>query len=180
VDGYSTGMRQRLKLGAALVHGPKLLLLDEPTSGLDPAGREEILNLIDDVSHARGIDVLVSSHILRDIEQTCDRIILLNEGRVLFSGSRDEFQHQESRTLHVRVKSGKHKMGEALRASGCRVVSREGMGHLEIELPQDGTPQLVWKAARQEGLQIRHLAPATLSLDRAFEKAVADQAQEKS
>jgi ABC-2 type transport system ATP-binding protein len=175
VDGYSTGMRQRLKLASALVHGPRLLLLDEPTSGLDPAGREEILNLIDDVSHARGIDVLVSSHILRDIEQTCDRVVLLNEGRVLFAGSREEFQHQESRTLHVRVKSGKHKMIEALRAKGCREVSREGMGHLEVELPQDGTPQTIWMAAQEQGLQIRHLAPATVSLDRAFEKAVAGQ-----
>ena len=172
VDGYSTGMRQRLKLAGSLVHGPALLFLDEPTTGLDPSGRDEMLQLIDDVAHKRSINVLFSSHILRDIEQTCDHVVVLNEGRVLFSGSRNEFQNQESRTLHVKVKEGRERMAEGLRSAGFEVISREGTGHLEVALSEDQRIEAVWKTARDLGLQIRHLAPATVSLEQAFEKAV--------
>jgi ABC-2 type transport system ATP-binding protein len=176
VDGYSTGMRQRVKLGCALVHGPKLLLLDEPTTGLDPAGREEMLQLVDDVAHNRGIDVVLSSHILRDIEKTCDRLVVLHEGRVVFSGSREDFQHQEARVLHVRVKTDRDKMAESLAAAGCEVNAREGMAYLEVVLPEGKAPDLVWGVALSQGLQIRHLAPATVSMEQAFEKAVRNEA----
>jgi len=172
VDGYSTGMRQRLKLASALVHGPRLLLLDEPTTGLDPAGREEMLRLIDDVAHRRGIDVLLSSHILPDIESTCDQVVVLHEGRVLFAGSRDAFQQQEARRFQVRVKTGSAGLQAALEASGCRVVAHAGAGHLEVELAEGEGTDVIWRAARSRGLQVRHLAPATVSLDRAFEQAV--------
>jgi ABC-2 type transport system ATP-binding protein len=177
VDGYSSGMRQRVKLGCALVHGPRLLLLDEPTTGLDPGGREEMLQLIDDVAHNRGVDVLLSSHILRDIERTCDRLVVLNAGRVVFSGTREDFQHQEARMLHVRVKAEKEKLAAALRDEGCQVTSREGMAYLEVHLPEQRTAELVWRAAQRHGLQLRHLAPATVSMEQAFEKAVRDRLQ---
>ena len=79
---YSLGMKQRTKLAQALVHGPDLVVLDEPTSGLDPSGREEMLSIVRRLSHELGIRVLVSSHLLEDIEQTCDEIVVLREGRV--------------------------------------------------------------------------------------------------
>ncbi|RLE05425.1 MAG: hypothetical protein DRJ06_09030, partial [Candidatus Aminicenantes bacterium] len=85
VESYSKGMRQRLKLAQALVHDPQLILLDEPTSGLDPQGREEILELITDISN-HGVQVLVSSHILPDIEETCQEVIILNQGQVAAQG----------------------------------------------------------------------------------------------
>jgi ABC-type nitrate/sulfonate/bicarbonate transport system ATPase subunit len=74
VETYSTGMKQRIKLAQALVHGPKLLFLDEPTNGLDPQGRDEMLDLIRDISHGKGLSVIVSSHLLPDIERTCDAV----------------------------------------------------------------------------------------------------------
>ena len=81
IETYSTGMKQRIKLAQALVHGPKLLFLDEPTNGLDPAGRDEMLALVRDISHGKGVNVLVSSHLLPDIERTCDQVIVMRDGR---------------------------------------------------------------------------------------------------
>jgi len=82
LDQYSAGMKQRLKLAQALVHDPKVLFLDEPTSNLDPTGRNEVLELIRDVSRNKGIQVLLSSHILADIESICGSVVILNKGRV--------------------------------------------------------------------------------------------------
>jgi ABC-type uncharacterized transport system ATPase subunit len=98
--------------------------------------------------------------------------VVLNEGRVLFSGSRRDFQSQESRMLHVRVKQGREKMAAGLRSAGFEVVSREGTAHLEVALGEGQSADAVWKVARDLDLQIRHLAPATVSLEQAFEKAV--------
>src|SRR5947199_7184488 len=86
VETYSTGMKQRIKLAQALVHGPKLLFLDEPTNGLDPAGRDEMLALIRDISHGKGVNVIVSSHLLPDIERTCDQVIVMRNGRLATQG----------------------------------------------------------------------------------------------
>ncbi len=173
VDGYSTGMRQRVKLAACLVHGPELLLLDEPTTGLDPSGREEVLALVADLCAERGVSVLLSSHILRDVEQTCDRIVVLHEGRVLFSGGRREFSQKEARCLHVRVKQESQTMARVLRDAGCRVQARPDAALLEVELPEGAGPELVFRVARENGLQVRHLASAAGSLEQAYSRAVA-------
>ena len=79
VETYSTGMKQRIKLAQALVHGPKLVFLDEPSNGLDPAGRDEMLELVRDISHGKGVNVIVSSHLLPDIERTCDSLIVMRQ-----------------------------------------------------------------------------------------------------
>src|SRR5919106_6931515 len=83
IGGYSTGMKQRVKLAQALVHDPRLLFLDEPTNGLDPSGREHILKLIGSLWRDLGISVVMSSHLLRDIERVCDRVIIIGHGRVM-------------------------------------------------------------------------------------------------
>ncbi|MBN2496276.1 MAG: ABC transporter ATP-binding protein [Deltaproteobacteria bacterium] len=174
LDGYSVGMRQRLKLAACLVHGAELLLLDEPTSGLDPAGRREMLEMVAELARRRGVHVMLSSHILQDVERTCDEVVLLHAGRVLFAGSREAFQRRESQRLTVRVKADAARMAEALRAEGCRVEAPAGAAGLEVELPAGGGPQLVWKTARACGLQIRHLAPASATLEQAYARAVTE------
>jgi len=87
IGGYSTGMRQRVKLAQALVHDPRLVLLDEPTNGLDPAGRDEMLGLIRRIGAEFGISVLVSSHLLGELERVCDHVVVIDGGRLLRSTS---------------------------------------------------------------------------------------------
>ena len=91
IGGYSTGMRQRVKLAQALVHDPRLVLLDEPTNGLDPAGRDEMLGLIRRVHRDFGISVLVTSHLLGELERTCDHVVVIDGGRLLRSSATSDF-----------------------------------------------------------------------------------------
>src|SRR5687767_14465430 len=86
VETYSTGMKQRIKLAQALVHDPDLLFLDEPTNGMDPRGREEMLELIRDLAENKGMDVIVSSHLLPDVEYTCKYVVVLDKGAIAASG----------------------------------------------------------------------------------------------
>src|SRR4051812_834017 len=87
VETYSTGMKQRLKLAAAIVHDPKLLILDEPTNGMDPAGREDILQLARDLSRNKGMSLLFSSHLLPDVESVCEHVVVLGAGKLLTQGN---------------------------------------------------------------------------------------------
>lgn len=102
IGEYSTGMKQRVKLAQAIVHDPVLVLLDEPTAGLDPVGREEMLALILRIGRDFGISVLLSSHLMGDVERTCDRIIVLDGGRVMQSGGVSSFT-EETETIFVEV-----------------------------------------------------------------------------
>src|SRR5690349_18589505 len=86
VDTYSTGMKQRIKLAQALVHDPDLLFLDEPTNGMDPKGREEMLALIADIARNKGLNVILSSHLLPDVEYACEHVIVLDKGAVATQG----------------------------------------------------------------------------------------------
>ena len=86
VETYSTGMKQRIKLAQALVHDPDLLFLDEPTNGMDPKGRDEMLELVRDLAHNKGVNLILSSHLLPDVEYTCDHIVVMDKGRVAVHG----------------------------------------------------------------------------------------------
>ncbi len=102
IGEYSTGMKQRVKLAQALVHDPVLVLLDEPTTGLDPGGREEMLAMIRRIGRDFGISILLSSHLMGDVERTCDRIIVLDGGHVTEEGAVSGFT-QETQTISVEV-----------------------------------------------------------------------------
>src|SRR5262245_15458471 len=85
-DSYSTGMKQRLKLGAALVHDPRLVIMDEPTNGMDPPGRDDLIELARDLSRNKNISLLYSSHLLPDVEAVCDYVIVMGHGKILTQG----------------------------------------------------------------------------------------------
>src|SRR5215204_248825 len=102
VESYSTGMKQRLKLAAAIVHDPRLLILDEPTNGMDPAGRQEMIDLARDLAHNKGMNLLFSSHLLPDVEAVCDYVIVLGGGKLLTQGKIDELKQGHSRCFELR------------------------------------------------------------------------------
>jgi ABC-2 type transport system ATP-binding protein len=103
VDTYSTGMKQRLKLAQALVHDPKLLLLDEPTSGMDPAGRKEMLELIHDIAKKESMNIIISSHLLPDIESTCRQVVIMNKGRIAAEESIADLKKDNFHVFEIKV-----------------------------------------------------------------------------
>ncbi|MEU6404130.1 ABC transporter ATP-binding protein [Streptomyces sp. NPDC046985] len=138
IGGYSTGMKQRVKLAQALVHDPRLVLLDEPTNGLDPVGRDEMLGLIRRIHTDFGISVLVTSHLLGELERTCDHVVVVDGGKLLRSSSTTDFT-QTTTTLAVEVTDsdehpdGARALRDALLERGVRTEDGAGLpgaGHV--------------------------------------------------
>src|SRR5512141_141129 len=117
VETYSTGMKQRIKLAPALVHDPDLLFLDEPTNGMDPKGRDEMLELVRDLAHNKGVNVIVSSHLLPDVEYTCDAVVVMDKGRVATQGPIAALKGPGGRVFEVRVKGDAESFVAALQAA---------------------------------------------------------------
>ena len=168
IGGYSTGMKQRVKLAQALVHDPAFVFLDEPTAGLDPAGREEMLQLIRKTHREFGISVLFSSHLMADIERTCDRIIVLQDGRLVQSGEVDQFT-KETETVFIEVDSNREALVGALERRGVAVtVERTG---LTIEGPDESVYDHVRDALVEAQAPLRRMAPRRRALTELFEAA---------
>jgi ABC-2 type transport system ATP-binding protein len=170
VESYSTGMKQRLKLAAAIVHDPRLLILDEPTNGMDPAGRDEVLELARDLSRNKGMSLLFSSHLLPDVEAVCDYMIVLGRGRLLASGWLEDLKQFQQRVLDVRTKADQDRFAQRLIAAGCTAKpSEEG---IIVGLPNDREVDLIWEVATASGHQVRYLRPRRSTLEDIFLKAV--------
>lgn len=172
LGSFSTGMRQRARLAQALVGDPKLLLLDEPTSGLDPRGREDMLALILDIPHRTGASVLLSTHILPDVEKTCDQVIVLAAGEVLYAGELEPLVRPDRNVFEVRAKGSLKKLKKTLELGRC-VVERTG-STLEVKVPDTKDATYVVELAHADGHQLRHVAPLVQTLERAFLKTLAD------
>src|SRR5215207_2852633 len=167
IGGYSTGMKQRVKLCQALVHDPAFVFLDEPTAGLDPAGREEMLALIRKTHREFGISVLFSSHLMADIERTCDRIIVLQGGRLVQSGEVEQFT-KETETVFIEVDTNREGLVAALEKRGV-VVTIERTG-LTIEGPNETVYDHVRDALVEAQAPLRRLAPRRRALTELFER----------
>src|SRR5262249_54571002 len=149
---------------------PELLFLDEPTNGLDPAGRDEMLELIADLPARRGVDVILSTHLLPDVERVCDRVCVVSGGQLAFVGSVEELRGGERQRYRLRVKDGEERLAAALGASGCAVEieasARGGLGRpLLVRLPDGASTDLVFDAAAGAGVQVRELLPERASLE---------------
>lgn len=170
VESYSTGMKQRLKLASAIVHDPQLLILDEPTNGMDPAGRQEVLDLAHDLAHAKGMNVMFSSHLLPDVEAVCDYIVVMGAGKLLASGSIQELKQLHEQSFDVRLKSEMKAYAEKLVAMGCSANFCDGL--LRVRIPAGKSQQLLWDVAAQQNEQIRYLRPQRSTLEEVFLNAL--------
>jgi ABC-2 type transport system ATP-binding protein len=173
VDGLSTGMKQRVKLAQALVHSPKLLFLDEPTNGLDPAGRDAMLRLIRDLSHDMGINVVLSTHLLPDVERTCDRVIVLRAGKLAAEGALSELKALGSAYVDVELRMPDDGFEAQVLRRGGAIVSHLG-SHYRVRIPTDveDAALFVFGCAEESGAQVRGLRPAARSLEDVFVEAI--------
>jgi ABC-2 type transport system ATP-binding protein len=170
IGGYSTGMKQRVKLGQALVHDPAFVFLDEPTAGLDPVGREEMLALVRKTHREFGISVLLSSHLMADVERTCDRIIVLQGGRLVQSGEVGHFT-KETETVFIEVDTNRDALVAALERRGV-VVTPDGSG-LTIEGRDESVYDHVRDAVVEAQAPLRRMAPRRRALAELFERGAA-------
>ena len=154
IGGYSTGMRQRVKLAQALVHDPQLVLLDEPTNGLDPAGRDEMLGLIRRIGTEFGISVLVASHLLGELERVCDHVVVVDAGRLLRSESTAAMTAAGG-SLAVEVTARAAEVAAELRASGADVTEAGTL--LDIALEGEATYDLVRDTVARLGVGLVRL-----------------------
>jgi ABC-2 type transport system ATP-binding protein len=163
--GYSTGMKQRVKLAQALVHDPVLVFLDEPTAGLDPTGREEMLDLVRKTHREFGISVLLSSHLMADVERTCDRIVVLQGGRLAHAGEVGQFT-RDTETVFIEVDANRERLAAALQSMGVAVVA-DGHG-LAVQGPDESVYDLVRDALVEAEAPLRRLAPRRRALMELF------------
>ena len=168
IGGYSTGMRQRVKLAQALVHDPQLVLLDEPTNGLDPAGRDDMLSLIARINAEFGISVLVTSHLLGELERVCDHVVVIDGGRLLRSSSAAEVTG-DSEVIVVEVDERQEQLSGLLRDAGLDVHVAGRL--VEIALIGDATYDIVRDAVASAGVGLVRMERRRHRMAEMFEPA---------
>ncbi len=166
IETFSTGMRQRLKLAAALVHDPVLLLLDEPTDGMDPPGREKMLELCGDLVK-KGKTILLSTHILKDVEVLCDRVVILHKGEILAGATIEDWTRSEAQHFLVQWAGPKGVFKRACEAAGWSVEAGKD-GLLRLVLPPDADTRSVFRVAQSAGGAISRFIRESTSLETLF------------
>ncbi len=178
VETYSTGMKQRLKLAQALVHDPDVLFLDEPTNGLDPDGRRDLLNLIRDLAQEKDKSILLSSHILPDVEHVCDYVVVIDRGRIVEAGELSSLKTFHRVAYEVRVKGDGKAFEQELEQRNLQVESQNNgitssVWNGRITLTNsDGGTETILMAAKDAGVQVRNLVRHELSLEEIFQAAL--------
>jgi len=174
LEGFSYGMQQKVRLAQALIHGPQVLILDEPTNGLDPAARDEMLALIQDMIEHSQSRVIISSHLLKDIESCCHDVLVLKKGRVVAAGNIEAMKHTTRNAFELRIKGDLERFMGALGALGCdcRLGEREG---LQVVTPDGLDSRAIFEIAQQHQIQIRHFYAKKDTLEDIFLKVLEDE-----
>lgn len=170
IETYSTGMRQRVKLAQAIVHDPQILFLDEPTNGLDPKGQEKMLQLIHELGTRHGMSLVFSSHLLHEVEQVCDQIIIIGRGRVLVHDSLQKLRDQRERAAEISLPDGREKALEAFRkrAWPCGILPN---GNLRVVHAAD-TLNPILEVFREIGVTPLEMIPSPNALQEHFIEAL--------
>ena len=172
-ETYSSGMKQRLKLAQALVHDPRLLLLDEPTSGMDPGGRREMLELIKDISRKGTMNIIISSHLLPDIETTCQQVLIMNRGRIVAQERIHGLNREQFNSFEVQITGNLESFLRELREHDCLMEENE-KGYYRIRLPLTVTARFLFQTAYRIKAQIRYFKKSQSTLEDAFMKAIGE------
>ncbi len=168
---YSTGVRQLAKLAQAIAHGPKVLILDEPTNGLDPPARQRMIQLIREVRDAADMRLLISSHLLRDVEETCDEVLILKQGRVAGVCNLEEERRANRRFLEMETVGADASFAEAIECLGCE-CAWFGNGRMKLVMPEAVEMRQLYSIAAERGIQIRRMNYRRDSLEDIFLKAM--------
>jgi ABC-2 type transport system ATP-binding protein len=168
---YSLGMKQMAKLAQAIVHGPELLILDEPTNGLDPSARQRMLRLVREMKEAQGMNVLLCSHLLRDVEQVCDEVVIMKDGLIVQECNLEEERRSNKCFVELEVTGNDTQLRGALPEIGAEGVT-EGAGRWRIVLPPAVEIQALWTLLGKQNLLVRKLTYRRDTLEEIFLKAM--------
>lgn len=164
---YSLGMKQLVKLAQAIVHGPRLLILDEPTNGLDPIARQRMIQLIREVRDSSETQILLSSHLLRDVDETCDEVLILKDGRIAAICNLEAERKAHRRFIELETVGATESFGSAVRQLGCECASFPG-GRWKLVMPDTVEIRDLYKIAARQGVQIRKMNHRRDSLEDIF------------
>ncbi len=171
VGTFSTGMKQMVKLAQALVHGPRLLMLDEPTNGLDPPARKRMIDLVCDIRDRGTSRIILSSHLLGDVETVCDEVLILKNGVIADSCDLESERRANKNFVEVDLEAPNDEFERAVAALGCEIASLEP-GRLKLVMPADVSTRELWSAADRIGVGIRRLDLKRDSLQDIFLRAM--------
>ncbi len=172
LEEYSTGMKQRLKLAQALVHDPPVLLLDEPTSGMDPAGREGMLDLLLRLGKDHGKAILLSTHLLGDIDKVCDAVVILHQGRILCQGPVQDLCRRRQDRYRLQIQGDPNGLLEELRLEGVQILHDNGRGEYRVQVPASWTTQAFFKLAQVHDVVVRGLQADDEDLEELFHRVI--------
>src|SRR5271163_441519 len=171
VSTYSLGMKQLVKLAQALAHGPKLLILDEPTNGLDPMARQRMIQLIKDIRKEGSVHLLISSHLLRDIDETCDEVLILKRGRIAELCNIEAERRSNRSFMELETVGATEKFSVSVRGLGCECASFPG-GRIKLVIPDHIEARDLYVVAAEQGVQIRCMNHRRDSLEDIFLRAM--------
>jgi ABC-2 type transport system ATP-binding protein len=167
---YSLGMKQLAKLAQAIAHGPKLLILDEPTNGLDPSARQRMIRMIRDIRDSKQLQIVLCSHLLRDVEDTCEEVLILNQGRVAHYSNLEEERKANKRFLELETFGANGDFTEAIEKLGCECAVTEN--RLKMILADGVEVRDIYRIAAERDVRIRRLNFRRDTLEDIFLKAM--------
>lgn len=171
VGTYSLGMKQLAKLAQAIAHGPRLVFLDEPTNGLDPPARNRMIQLIREIRNAGNMHVLISSHLLRDVDECCDEVIILRDGNIAGICNLEEERRLNRKFLELETLGEDNSFADAVQQLGCE-CALFGKGRMKVVLPETIEIRELYQIAAQRDVQIRRMNYRRDSLEDIFLKAM--------
>lgn len=171
VSTYSLGMKQLIKLAQALAHGPKLLILDEPTNGLDPTARQRMVQLIKEIRKEGSMHMLISSHLLRDIDETCDEVLILKKGSIAAISNIEEERRSHRNFIEMEMTGNTEAFSEKMQTLGCECARFAG-GRVKVVMPDALSQRDLYVTAAETGAEIRRIQTRRDSLEDIFLRAM--------